>query len=146
MQLLLFSSFQRTSFHSFHIRLQLKYKNCIFLCFIKNISISRLIYSVMGVQQESFFIQPAPRNLLVLICCFLPVLFCRSDRVPGHDGRRLRLGRPGWPYRPTTDSPNLALHQQRVRLLLVLRPGLQLLPLLPAGLWCGVRRQMSHRA
>ena len=68
----------------------------------------------------------------------------RSDRVPGDDGRGLRVGRPGRSDRPTADAPHLPVHQQRVCLLLVLRPGLRLLPLLPPGLWCGVRGLMSH--
>lgn len=68
----------------------------------------------------------------------------RSDRVPGDDGRGVRVGRPGWPDWPAADPPHLPLYQQRVCLLLVLCPGLQLFPLLPPGLWCGVRRQMSH--
>lgn len=73
-----------------------------------------------------------------------PSFSLRSDRLPGDDGRGLRMGRAGRSHRPTTDPPHLPLHQQRVCLLLVLRPGLRLLPLLPPGLWCGVRRQMSH--
>lgn len=75
--------------------------------------------------------------------CF-PLPPSRSDRVPRDDGRGLRVGRPGWSDWPTADPPHLPLHQQRVCLLLILRPGLRLLPLLPPGLWCGVRRQMSH--
>lgn len=68
----------------------------------------------------------------------------RFDRVPRDDGRGLRVGRAGWSDRTTADPPHLPLHQQRVCLLLVLRPGLRLLPLLPLGLRCGVRRRMSH--
>lgn len=73
-----------------------------------------------------------------------PSLSLRSHRVPGNDGRGLRMGRAGGSHWPTADPPHLPLHQQRVCLLLVLRPGLRLLPLLPPGLWCGVSRQMSH--
>lgn len=68
----------------------------------------------------------------------------RSDRVPGDDGRGLRVGGPGWSNRPAADAAHLPLHQQRVCLLLVLHAGLRLLPLLPPGLRCGVRRQMGH--
>lgn len=73
---------------------------------------------------------------------------CRSDRLPGHDGGRLRVGRPGRPHRPAADPPHLALHQQRLCLLLVLRPGLRLLPVLPPGLRRRVSgsRRMTHPA
>lgn len=86
-------------------------------------------------------------SFLITNSSFFPPCFpssSRSDRVPGDDGRGLCMGWPRWPDWPTADPPHLPLHQQRVCLLLVLRPGLQLLPLLPPGLWCGVRREMSH--
>lgn len=81
---------------------------------------------------------------LSLSLCPPPPSSLRSDCLPGDDGRGLRVGRPGGSDRPTADPPHLPLHQQRVCLLLVLRPGLRLLPLLPPGLWCGVRGLMSH--
>lgn len=73
-----------------------------------------------------------------------PTSSLRFDRVPGDDGWSLRLGRPGWSDRSETDAPHFALYKQRFRLLLILRPGLQLLPFLPFGLWCWVSRQMNH--
>lgn len=75
---------------------------------------------------------------------FLPLCLHRSDRVPGDDGRGLRVGGAGWSHRTTADAPHRALHQQRLCFLLILCPGIRLLPVLPSDLWRGVRRQTGH--
>ena len=62
----------------------------------------------------------------------------RPDCISGHDGGSVPVGRPRGPDRTAPVSPHLPLHQQCLLLLLLLRPGLQHLPLLSPTVRCWV--------
>ena len=64
---------------------------------------------------------------------------CRSDRVLRDDGGGLPVGGSGGSDRPAPGAAHLSLHQQHLLLLLLLRPGIQHLPVLQAAL----RRRVS---
>ena len=95
-----------------------------------------LSLSLSFISLHLLLLPPPPPSVPSSLSASLPTT--RPDRVPWDDGGGLRVGRNGRPDWPAADPAHLPVHQQRGRLLLVLCPGLQLLPVLSPGLRRGV--------
>lgn len=67
----------------------------------------------------------------------------RSDCILWDDGWGFPLGSSGWPDRPPTVSSHLSLHQQRLLLFLLFRPGLQHFSVLPSPVRSWVSANMA---
>ena len=97
-----------------------------------------LSLSLSFIALHLLLLPPPPPSVPSSLSASLPTT--RPDRVPWDDGGGLRVGRNGRPDWPAADPAHLPVHQQRGRLLLVLRPGLQHVPALSHGLRLWVRR------